>query len=440
MLVVSLCATNSDSATESSAFDPAARGSEHVWKMHEERRDIYSAPAIQDRQNKVAGKTKDINGFLKTARVSDRRATHDEKIKILTAVIAGEITQSGTGTPLSCYNETITSGSPLYGHYTVLRLTQELARSARTDTFTKSDNADKFKELERIGGISKDAFEEMLDYVHNTHRGFQNHNEEIIAEKTLFIIFHGLDGNGQFGEHVARQFSELAPLHLGSGPINRGEHFELYSPSAPNGRWFDPTFLLQMMHTLNAESREAFLNALTIDERGDINVSALGNVQVSAEIARINTRLNEITAETKAIIGTRLLSKVTIMGQSLGGITAWFVANKLAMHSDIRIGAIITDSAPFVWLKESKLLPYHIVVNTPIHDSLFHNWFDPCWIRLEKHAAHRGSMVAMNTVHQISLIFKRYKDTRQHGEMSDEFKKHAAQALVHNIHFPEKDV
>ena len=169
MLVVVLCAMKGGISIVHADSDPAARGTQRVWKAHEERRDLYRNPTTQDKQTKVAEKTKDVNTFLKTAKVSERRATHDEKIKILTAVIAGEITQSGTSTPLSCYNETITSNSPLYGHYTVLRLTQELARSARTDTVTKSDNANKFKDLERIGGVSKDTFEEMLDYVYNTH-------------------------------------------------------------------------------------------------------------------------------------------------------------------------------------------------------------------------------------------------------------------------------
>jgi hypothetical protein len=239
-----------------------------------------------------------------------------------------------------------------------------------------------------------------------------------LSTKPLFIVFHGLGGNGQFGEEVARQFSELAPIHFNSGPVNRGEQYELYSPNAENGQWIDPTFALNVMPTLDAPTREAFLTALTLDNNGDFNVDTLGNPDVSMQIANINTRINEITSVVHEQIGTsRKFNDVVFMGQSLGGITASLVANKLTKQHNQQFGALIVDSAPIVWLNETNLRPIHVVVNTPTNDNFFKDWFNVCWDRISTHQL-------------FPLNLKRHNNTENHCDMPVEFKLDAARALI----------
>ncbi|MES2252839.1 MAG: J domain-containing protein [Pseudomonadota bacterium] len=146
--------------------DAASKGVAHIWKKHEERRDVFI-----DSKDKLAisQKTADINGFIKDAKVSERHASSEEKIRILLAVIAGEYT--GQSKAPDCY-KTVDSTDRLYGHYKVLELTQVLARQTSTDLLlqrTRLVDDGKFAELERWGGISKNLFNGMFDYVIKTH-------------------------------------------------------------------------------------------------------------------------------------------------------------------------------------------------------------------------------------------------------------------------------
>lgn len=239
--------------------------------------------------------------------------------------------------------------------------------------------------------------------------------------KPLFIFLHGLGGNSAVGESIFNDFTTQAPQHLGCLDYVAGVDFDTYSPNAPNGQWFNPDFALSVMPHMDDAIQYAFLNSLTIERNARIHIDALANPDASAQITAVDVCLNELTAEIERVIDGRPLSKVALMGQSLGGIAACLIANKLSVKYPTQgIGSLIVDSAPIVWLSTSTNMPKYVVFNTPTQDEFFRNWFDKTSERFFSHTASR--------IYQSNKT--RYSDSTSHCEMSIAYKMKAAESLL----------
>ena len=177
ILLTSLFSPKSDATSTEPVLDPAARGVQYIWKTHKDRSEIYVDQTANNKKNEIKEKTTNINEFLATANVANRRATDDERDKILMAVIAGEFTHDWKSkkdaVEALCYNKAITANDPLYGHYTVLKFTQLLARSESRNPankiFESNDYDTQFNELEKLSGITKESFKKLFLAVKETH-------------------------------------------------------------------------------------------------------------------------------------------------------------------------------------------------------------------------------------------------------------------------------
>jgi hypothetical protein len=167
------------SATEHD--DDAARGVQSLWNASNERRDIFTAEGDAEAHTKANARTPDINNRIAKATVSDRKATRVETARILSAVMAGEFIAHANGTIADlCYDEAIAFNPThrLHGHHTVLKLTQEIARSCMGHyefsyefDFSGSEKS-MLRELSRLTKyVDEDFFKVILHNAYYAHYG-----------------------------------------------------------------------------------------------------------------------------------------------------------------------------------------------------------------------------------------------------------------------------
>ena len=232
------------------------------------------------------------------------------------------------------------------------------------------------------------------------------------GNKPLLVYFHPMD---QTGDRVNGELITPLLAHapsLGRSDVKR-ESFDLYNPTAPNGRWF------------NKDQFEGDLGDLA----SRLSSLSFKSPEIKGMVERLETAANieKITQDVLTQMDHRHPSKIVIIGESMGGIIGPLVAHRITRHlGNWTMPVLIINSAPVIWVKRTGdtlyNLPKHIVMNTPNRDEHFPKVLFE-WSLQQLLLSNDGGAFG-----QSKHVY--FSDTDDHCHMSDVFKLEAAERIL----------